>query len=401
MLSGLLSSLTSLSDFLSRGFFIGAFLPTVVFTFVNGLTIYVSSWEFRRWFNDTFLQAQTAGVTLMLVAGFFAIWIASFVVAALTGWWIKLLEGANWWDWLRKPGVEYHKVRLAALNCAIEAAVLRYGKIENQREAWRAAVEEACKAPKPANGPDPKVPGLVGKLQETQRRDETIEFAEIEALQQAFVEDIKLSPGGRDSASAVEVLTDYAFRRSLREHGRLETIKRGEFGEVDEIRPTRFGNIGLMAEAHALRAYRCNLTLVWAELLRAVEAEDKSSITAINDCKMQLNFFVVLFWSTLVVASVWSLLFAIHGHSIFALAFALGGPLVAVLFWYEAASEQYRALQNVIISCLNGPARFRLFRDLHLQLPQDIAAERVLWEKVNFAIMYGRNEELIFKHPSP
>src|SRR6266404_8263914 len=100
MLGSLISSLTSLREFFSKSFFIGAFLPTLVFVFINTLILFAWSWPVHDWIRTQLLDSAAVDKAVTFTILFIALWIGSIVTSALTPLGTRTLEGANWWDWL-------------------------------------------------------------------------------------------------------------------------------------------------------------------------------------------------------------------------------------------------------------------------------------------------------------
>src|SRR5919109_3978015 len=134
MLSTLLTSLTSLRDFFSRAFLIAAVLPTLFFLFLNAVIFYLWSWPVHKFLRTQIIDSTTVDRAIILVALFFAVWILSYVIAALTPLWIRTLEGRNWWPWLREEGVKYHLDCYRELSQRINKAVEIYASIDRSRE---------------------------------------------------------------------------------------------------------------------------------------------------------------------------------------------------------------------------------------------------------------------------
>ena len=200
-------------------------------------------------------------------------------------------------------------------------------------------------------------------------------------------------------AGDITLLIDYAANRAKSEHSRSLNDRNLDYGEEEEIAPTKFGNIGLSAQAYAARAYECNLTLIFSALRRAAEKAENTA-KALENCKSQLDFLVACFWLSLALAVEWALLFAFYGNWIPALIAAAAGPLICRMLWYGASVEQYRVLQDLIIWLLNT-LRFQVLSDLRLRLPVDLAEERKLWRSIELGIGAGEPLNLPYQQLNP
>jgi len=405
MLEPLVTSLASLGQFLSRGFLISAFVPTLVFLFSNALILYVWSWPFNNWARNHFLDAPVAEKSLTFAILFFAVWIASYITAALTAFWTRTLEGTTWPEWLRKAGVKSHSVEYKKASFAIDKAVSHYARIEQKKSVWDSAIRTAAQNGK--NPPDEITQPtatltFLKKLKALKEENKLIEFEQIDELTKSYVKDfaaIGYSKSMDQISVDLSVIRDYAFVRAKKQE---ETLRGDDFVDPVGVRPTRFGNVGVLAEQYVKRAYKCNLVLVWSALRRVAATEKKleQEITtkAIDDCKMQLDFFVAFFWLSLAFSVGWAGLFAWSGFCRAAVAFATVGPFICWTIWYGAAVEQYRAFQTLIISQFNGPLRFEVIRALRFDLSVDICEERMLWETVDYVINQGKDNNLRYKH---
>jgi hypothetical protein len=404
MFSNLLSSLGTLRDFLSRAFFIAAFIPTLLFLFINALVAYIWSWPFHNWISRELLDATGIRQTVLFVALFFAVWIASYVVTSLTPLWIRTLEGQNWWSWLRDPGKRYHSARYQELSNKINAAVEIYARIQKRRPSWKrdidAASEQSKNDPIQAPIPSPDTQALLTVLKKQQIAEQLIQLDDISQLYNVYAREIRLyggTPRLISFSENIELLTDYAHDRAMTEHSRLLNERNMQFGDFEDIAPTAFGNVGQTAQAYAMRAFNCNLIRVWSALRRASE-KDETASKALENCKSQLDFLVASYWFSLGLAVEWALLFSWYGEWLGAILSALIGPLICWLLWYGAAVEQYRLLQDLIVSMLNA-TRFQVLTDFHFGLPSDLPEERYLWRAIDFAI--GKGELINLRYTQP
>jgi hypothetical protein len=404
MLSSLLTTLNSLRDFFSRAFLIAAFLPTLLFLFVNTLIFYSWSWFVHKWLTKLLFESTAAEQAVMFAVLFFAVWVVSYLVAALTPLWIRTMEGKNWWSWLRTAGEKYHLERYSELSQKINEAVEIYVSIDRDRSQWDVDINNAITAARAGLSGHPPSPNTQSLFEE-QSRDRTahklIRFDKLQNLIDTCVQEIR-SAGYTDNlqrlVSDISQLRDYASDRAKSEHSRLLNERHLNYGEEEEVAPTKFGNVGLVAQAYAMRAYQCNLALIWGALRRAAEKDEKTA-KAFENCKSQLDFFVACFWLSLGLAVEWAVLFAWFGDWIPALIASAAGPLLCWMLWYGAAVEQYRVLQDLIVSSLSA-FRFQVLTDLRLRLPADLTEERELWRSIDFGIGSGEPLNLRYWHPN-
>jgi hypothetical protein len=406
MFSSLLASLTTLRDFLSRAFFLATFLPTLLFVFLNSLILYIWSWPFHEWVESEVLDATGIKRTVLFTALFLFVWIAAYVVASLTPIWTRTLEGQNWPTWLGEPGKQYHLARYQEISEAINEVVEIYARIEHRRTVWQqqidAAVQSAAAGVLSGSPPSPTARTIIRELMKSKLANKIIQLSDLQRLYDTYINEIKacgFTSQVESLSPDVKLLEDYTHDRAVSEHSRLLNERNMEFGGPESIAPTRFGNVGQTAQAYAMRAYRCNLTKIWNPLRQAA-VKDAEASKAFENCKSQLDFLVASFWLSLALAIEWALIFTVYGEWQGSILAALLGPLICWLFWYGAAVEQYRLLQDFIISVLNS-LRFQVLTDLHCGLPADLLEERDLWRAIDFAIGNGEALGLRYQSPKP
>ena len=279
MLSTLLTTINSLRDFLSRTFFLSAFLPTLVFVFTNLAILYVWSWHFHNWVGEQLDGTSTMYKTVLFSASFFAVWVHSYVVAALTPLWTRTLEGRNWWPWIREPGRHYHSARYREISDRINDAVQIYAGIDRKRPDWHTAIENAKSASSTAlTGAvlSPNTQDRLVNLKKLQNSHQLISLSDLENLVETYEKEILANgpiPLLDSLAAQITLLIAYAHSRALSEHSRLLNERNMDFGDQEEIAPTQFGNVGLSAQAYAMRAYRCNIGRIWNSVRRVIEKE--------------------------------------------------------------------------------------------------------------------------------
>jgi hypothetical protein len=404
MLSSLLSSLTSLRDFFSRAFFIAAFIPALLFVFINATVFYVWNWPAHDWIDANLLQPKGVNQAIVFAGLFFFIWINAYLVSSLTPLWTRSLEGSNWWPWVRDLGTKPHLKRFLKLNAQIDQAVTTYANIELNRPQRRLDVEDAI-AISLQEGPKIKPPTRtvdvwVKMLQVKRRKNELITNEEIDNMIKAQIDMIKINGNTvplQVLAGTIEDLVDYSISRARAQHILAMNERNMDFPEQADIAPTRFGNIGQTAQTNAMRAYGFNLTNFWSAL-RHVAQKDESSAKNLENTKSQLDFLVAGFWLSLTLAVEWSVIFAMDGNWKATLTSAIAGPAICWFWWYGAAVEQYRALQDLIGSCVTS-FRIQVLTELHFGAPISIEAERYLWRVVDKTLAMGEPNDLDFQFP--
>ena len=396
MLGPLITGLTSLRDFLSRSFLIGAFLPTLLFNTTNVLILFVWNWPFHNWARREILDSALFDKTVVCALLFLFVWLQSYIVSALTPLWTRSLEGKNWPEKLRNEGIREHRKLFDSAQEQINACVEIYTAIDEKREKFG---DEIAAAFQQSSKPVSRPTGLIdvrtdmSMLQRIQRSGRLIKFEQLQTLVKAFLDDLKYVDTwtNREKISQdITLIFDYAYKKALQEHFRRDAELSMGFGSGEEIEPTEFGNVGKSASAYCSRAFKCNLSLIWDPLRRAISKEAESA-TNLDNCKAQMDFFVASFWLSLFQAVFWAIVFAAAGEVLGAISAAIVGPAICLLLWYGAAVGQYQALQSLVIAALNSPLRHQVLVDLHLGLPANLVEERELWDSINQALGFGRD----------
>jgi hypothetical protein len=240
----------------------------------------------------------------------------------------------------------------------------------------------------------------VNALQAKQRKNELITNDEIDNLIKTQTDEIKAYGNIvrlQVLAGTIEDLVDYAISRARAQHILAKNERNMDFPEQADIAPTLFGNIGQTAQANAMRAYGFNLINFWS-VLRRVAQKDDSTAKNLENTKSQLDFLVAGFWLSQTLAVVWAVIFAMDGNWQGTLSSAIAGPAICWFWWYGAAVEQYRALQDLIGSCVTS-YRIQVLAELHFGAPINVEAERYLWGVVDKAIGMGEPADLDFQFP--
>jgi len=375
-----------------------------MFFFINGLILFVWNWPVHDWVRRELFDASNLDKTYTFAILFFFLWVESYLVSALTPLWTRTLEGKNWWGLLRSTGIKKHLERYNQIEKEIEEAVRVYVEIQRNRPRWDDEIVQARQdsATKATEMPSVSTEESIKKLTDIPANStRLVKYEDIDDLINTYCSEIRATKNRQDLehySNDITLLIEDTYRRALQEHSRLVTDRNLEFGNREDVLPTRFGNVGMSAQAFAMRAYQCNLGLIWSSLRRAI-AKEQETATSLENCKSQLDFFVACYWLSLFQAVGWAVAFAVCGEPVGAISSAIAGPAICWMLWYGAAVEQYRVLQSLLISCLNSPLRHQVLNELRIALPADIAEERELWQSINMAIGFGDPRPLRYQYP--
>jgi hypothetical protein len=163
--------------------------------------------------------------------------------------------------------------------------------------------------------------------------------------------------------------------------------------ELDQIMPTRLGNVLRYYESSAGAPYGLDAIRVMPYLARVASSEDMEYV---NDQRSNLDLAVRMSLVS-VIAFVLSL----------ALLWRYGLWLLVALVPYAVAFVSYRGA--VVVAGAYGQAfaaviavnRFALYERLHLPLPRNTYEERRINETLGYILGYSDTHSLSYKHPQP
>jgi hypothetical protein len=411
VLSALLSQLQS---YFNKYFVVGSFSPMLAFTFINGGVAYFIFDPWRVWADDNILKPSLTSGTFLVASFVIAIVLAAYVLSSLSTFLRRQLEG-EWWDFVAAwfiPAQNKGRLALAgerdqAFREIPDLARMDYWEKELRDARTSGTIKYEEKEFKLSPDDDDEIETKLGEL-ETKRKNHTIVTA-ADLTKVAELLRLRLQMHNVNRGKTLEqehrrlvVLIDYAtdlFAGDARgRNTRLQNELNSNFGAQD-IAPTKMGNIANTIQSYVMRRYRCNLEILWTNLMQIVQKDEKAQ-AMLMESKTQLDFLVACCWLTLLTGIIWSVIaFAIAPTRWgFRLA-ALGGPLGAYL-WYRAAAEQYRSFADVAMTLFDS-FRLDLLRAMRLQTPADVADERTTWAAVDRLMTFGDEENFRYDKPGP
>lgn len=382
--------LSQLQTYFSKYFVIGSFCPVLCFVFLNGLTGYLISPQWRAWADKHILDAGVGKGAFVVTSITVGMVLLAYVWSSLSTFLRQILEG-SWGDFLSNQFVPIQKRQREALIEQRNKALVDltdFREVSDWRKTLVAARKEGiAKNPnkKTAQGPeDPFDLTLKGfETAESQNNPisaedlrQAVEDLSQRLREQNVNEDLYLDKHHRRLSALLDYAADRAQARYLKLLNELHT----SFGS-NEIEPTKMGNIANTIQSYALRRYQCNLEAIWSNLQRVVQKDDKAN-AVLMESKTQLDFLVACCWLTLGWSVIWAVVFVWFVPSrIGFLAATLGGPLIAFM-WYRIAAEQYRSFADVAMTTLDV-FRFDLLEQMRLGTPYDVEDERFIWRSLD------------------
>ena len=176
------------------------------------------------------------------------------------------------------------------------------------------------------------------------------------------------------------------------------------FPPINQILPTRFGNILSAAEYYPLSRFGIkNPDQIWLRLQQVIPSENMSKIDKVNHEMAFLvnsSFFSILLASISFVAALYRFMLGYFDSGWFYAIFGAGSFILGWFFYQLSLplvlrwTEMYR--------CIFDLFRFQLCEQLHFNCPSDPASEHTHWAKVNEfmnATNVGPVKFLSYKHP--
>jgi hypothetical protein len=397
MLTTVLDRLTGLT---SKYFVLGAFVPVLVFGFLNGVILYLEVGWFRAWAEP---QLSVAARAVDVVATLVGLAVVAYVLWGLSGFLRQVLEGQH----LRRES------RLAGFLRGAQLRRLRAARHEYQhaRDAaagiaaakphWVDQLVDAAIKGNEAHAGRNSYDGQPGNaaadaLATLRRRRERAEPPEPLEVQTAVAElgkvlaenDIDTAPAALErDRDDLYVLLDYAEDEWAAREAALGGRLQARFG-AGAVAATAFGNVGESMQSYTLSRYRLNLPTFWSRLQPLLQ-KHQEFYAGLQDAKVQVDFLVSCVFLSALTTVFWVVALPFWGDSVWLLlAVLVLGPLITWGF-YLAATENYVAFGELVRTSVDL-YRFELLDALHLNRPRSLRDERLLWNAMQLVASSGQ-----------
>ena len=400
MLSTLGSLLDRVQGVLSKAFLLVGFLPAAVFLNVNLL---LAAWVFpsvRVWLAESF-SFESADSAPYWIEAFVVTCLLALVFWSLNPWIRQFLEGRYLSDGLRKMMMSGEQVDLKKLRKQISDIVpdlVGYGKARRTTpqgrpdpQSWRSLLRAARIAPAvPPPGSGERIAILESqcqKLRALEEQTEPIPFRKLDAFFRQLESELRrtdpaeISKGPLDRLQqACIALVTYAgdFYESIETRLRAEISMR--FPEDSRfLGPTRMANLAQVHREYGLNRYGLDIEVFWLRLLKVVKA-DEAFYPLLEEAKLQLDLSVAATAVIALTTAVW-LVLGVFAVSVFPLLLTAAlGPLTVAMV-HTVVLQNYRAFSEAVRSAVDLH-RLELLKTLHIKLPPDSLAERLLWDRL-------------------
>src|ERR1700690_648405 len=288
-----------LSALVSKSYVFAAFIPVLVFAFVNGALLWFHSRGFHRWASGELSHPSGFGLASIAVG----LVVAAYMLASVNTFLREVLEGKHLlFDGLRSYLLASQQRQLndvwerytTARNNQLDVS----GSIPKWRDELSEAAFKGIQGHPGVNtyGPDHDVARDVQALARKLAAAQTVGFAEVNKMVREFVgvlesndENLKRATDGTSSQLQADrfyllELFDRVKNDLVAEEDRLLMERQFRFGFTAE--PTALGNITSSVYAWAMIRYSMNISAFWSRLQPGLQAE-ANFYTVLQESKVQ------------------------------------------------------------------------------------------------------------------
>jgi hypothetical protein len=407
MLSTLLSQISALQGFFSKYFVLGSFCPVLAAVFLNGLAGYFVFDDWHAFVDANLVEASFTAGTLTVTSLAVGLALAAYVLSSLSTFLRQVLEGKGAvWSWIGPMFIPAQNRRRAAMIAGLEKAGMDLIDLRDSAdwlERLRLARAEGTRLhPRAKINLPAAITETLAQYERRRAQHKRLEIPQLEALVGEIETQLKAGDADADATLAkqqerVVKLVHYAENRTRQHQVRLQNELNSNYG-LQDVAPTRMGNIANATQSYALRRYHCNLDSIWSNL-QIVAETDKNWPERMQTAKAQLDFMVACVWLSVVSSIGWMVAFTwlVPGRIGLAVVALLGPGLAYV--WYRAATEQYRSFSDLMMTTLDT-FRLNLLQAMRLPLPADVEEEREIWNDLDRLSTFGEIRNFRYKHPT-
>jgi hypothetical protein len=389
-------SLTSLLDkiagIFAKQFVIAAFLPTLIFAFVNGCLVRGGFRWLMSWFTPQSPGASALDAAVTSVALVVGAYLLSSVNVLLR----ETLEGKHFPRWLSDHFEASERGKYSLIDKKYREARDEAERVGNSRADWQRKLSGAAVT---GDGKNAYVyatrSDAIARLHEQIEAARAVPSNELEDAVNMLCVELEKSSVSRDNgendlerdrSALLDVLDDAedAWRaREVRNFG-LRSHRFGSF----RIEPTIMGNIAQSMLSYGPSRYGLNAEAFWSRMQPTIQA-NKDFYASIQDAKTQLDFLIACCWLTTGTTGFWVVRATFGPPSILFLLLMAGlGPMAARMF-YLLACESYVTFAELVRTSIDL-YRFALLKSLHMRLPSGIREERAIWNALQGVAAFGQ-----------
>jgi hypothetical protein len=421
MLSSIIDKMGAL---LSRSFILANFFPFLIFAVVNIGTAWIALPETREAIEKLW-KMPAAEQAVAYAAAFIAMAIVAYVVSPLTVVVHRTLEGELFVPrCLRRIMEREQRAEANRLRDAVEDANDLDNKISDAVSAMQKKLTDARRKSNDLNTFDANAQNQI-ETAET-NADTAIERARsrgsthgetIAALEAAVTATVTALEHNRsrvpDGAPDHEKQLAAKLRGAqgkltplLRQAGddarqvlvQAQNARRGRFA-LKVIRPTRIANVRAAAESYSADAYGIEFDYLWPRLRLALQKNEKTSY-ALDTAKAQVDFSVLMVLLCFLFTAAWVVILTFVGHSPLTLIVIGIAGQWAILLFFRVVEESVKQLGE-LVGAMVDLNRFDLLRQLDIDLPGTLTAERALWRRLQGSSSALGVVDIAYRHAKP
>jgi hypothetical protein len=390
MITGLGTVLDRLQTAFGNPFLLAGYLPVLVFAVAS---LAAADWVFpstQPWLK-AFADAGVAEQAPRLLLFLFATAVTGFLFWCLNPWFRECLEGAHLLPAVLRRWLEVYQQeqrdRLEERWSGLRDELFEFRRAGKQWPdyllvARRAGIASAANVPVPRGLTD-----QYRALRRLRRWRLPIAFRQVlsfgaDVATQLCTTSANAVPELDALHGGILELLAYGSGIAEREAGRLHAKRTFLYPQgAGVLGPTLMANLSAVHRDYAWRQYRIDIDVFWARLQKIAQA-DAAFYQTFEQAKTQLDFAVAMTAASALFTLVWAPIVFSVGGTIWQFGAVFLGGLMAAHGFYWLAVRNYRAFGEMLRSVLDL-YRFDLLKALHIDLPANGAAERVLWEQLS------------------
>jgi hypothetical protein len=403
--------LTAFRGFFSRAFWFGSFLPVAV---IAALHLAITAVAFpgpaptREWLVAD-LGNQLTGLTVVA----FGLIVLAYALSPFTPLVRGFLDGRLMPDWLHdalrrgrvpewRDGTARMREALAeyeAFHRMNRAGVERLREEAAKGDARKAATDVAAISSAEAAVGDLQREMWVTRIPRRSAAQDAIDLLAVVLATNAT----NLRPGHSDEPASRRLGEARSLLISLIREARAEATYRfsrmaARYNRID-ILATRVGDARRLAERYSGDAYHVEFDYLWSRIQLHLPTDDSGFPQRLSDAQSQVNFAVLAVVLTLTIPVVWLPVLLATATTPW-LFLAIGALSPAALFFFYEQLVQSQFVFGEVVRVAIDRYRLEVLTDTMRQpLPQTLAAERALWERLKLAGEPGNAADFSYAHP--
>ncbi len=402
--------LTKLESLFSRSFWLGSFLPVSV---VAVLHLIIAEHVFPNLSPlESFAKGDLGSLAGDTALFFLAMIVLAHVLTPFTPFIRALLDGQQMpdllHDWLRRDRIPKWRAAAAKLESAKRAyAAFKYMNSAEVPKLWsaaRAGNALGCAKDLPSiDAGELAVKDLQAEMWLT--RIPTLASAQsaIGKLIVALNKNAAVLPVGHPDegqsnrlAQSRDLLIGLIGEAEAEATYRISRIF-AKYHRIDLL-PTRVGDARRFTERYSEDTYRVEFNFIWTRIQMLLPKASENFPQRLRDAQSQVNSSVLMLALAVTVPLVWlPILLAIATTPWLFLTIGLVSVLV-LLFLYEQVVQSQNVFGEVVRAAIDQYRLKVLTKIMNQPLPATLAAERVLWQRLQMAREPDNEQDIAYTH---